>query len=476
MRLSVLQPGEIQRIHEAALRILDRVGIVVRYPAARGLLESSGARVDGGTEVVRLPRHVIEHALRAAPRAFALYGRPGRGRDCMIGEGRWYGRPSTGLNWILDAGTCKRRPVGVADVVNWARLSQALPNIHLAASAFDQEGAANATEVRATAALLQHTDKPLLVSSVSGEGIRWISRLTDIAQAGGRHPRCVAFSSVNSPLTYSHGQAEAALVAAELGMPVLFNSTPVAGVTAPVTMAGLLAQMHAELLAALTVIQIWRPGTPVLYAGHPMMMDMRTGMPAHGFGEAGLATAAAVEMGRSCGLAVSSPGLMTDSCTPDAMAAVEKWATGYPPALAGAMLNGGGGGLACQATTSLEQLVIDDDTFGRIFRHLRGIRVDPEYLGEDVVERVGPGGSFLGEEHTLEHFQSEYDYSSLANRENAATWEQGGFREVRDRAADVVRQILGAPPRPVVSDEEAKALREVSERAERALADTELPT
>jgi trimethylamine--corrinoid protein Co-methyltransferase len=266
------------------------------------------------------------------------------------------------------------------------------------------------------------------------------------------------------------------MVAAELGLPVLINSTGVAGVTAPVTLVGAFVQMNAELLGALVVIQLHRPGTPVLYAGHPMVMDMKTGMPSHGLSELGLATAAFIDIGRSYGLPTSSPGLMTDSCSSDAMAASEKWATGYPPVMVGADVSGGGGGLACQSTISLEQLVIDDDLYGCMFAHVQGIRIDEESLASEVIHKVGPGGSYLAEDHTLRHFLEEYRYSQLANRLSAAAWERAGSADVHRRAADRVGVILATPPEALISPEQSRELTAVLLRAEQALAALELPT
>ena len=110
------------------------------------------------------------------------------------------------------------------------------------------------------------------------------------------------------------------------------------------------------------------------------------------------------------------------------MATLEKWANGYLPLMAGANVNGGAGSLACVSSVSLEQVAIDDDVYGHMFRQARGLHVDDETLAADVIANVGPGNSYLMEAHTLAHFRDEYYFSPLANRLSAPTWEAAGAR------------------------------------------------
>lgn len=259
------------------------------------------------------------------------------------------------------------------------------------------------------------------------------------------------------------------MVSAEVGIPVCFNSSAVAGVTAPVTLAGAVVQINAEMLAALAILQLHRPGAAVVYAAHPMVMDMRTGMSSISTAEVGLMSAACVELGRHYGLPTSSNGLCTDTCAPDPMATLEKWSSGYLPAMAGANVDAGAGSLACVGTVSLEQLVIDDDMFGHLNRHAQGVVVSEETLADEVIADVGPGQAFLTEDHTLAHFRQEHYSSPLASRLNAPAWEAAGGRDVVDRAAARVREILAAPAVSHLSEEQTRELGKLSSRAGEAL-------
>ena len=476
LQYSVLSQDEIERIHDLSLHILERTGIVIHHPAARRLLHGHGASVDEARDLVRIPRALIEQAIALAPRTITLYSQDDSRKDCVLGvAGGQYARTSTGLNWIMDAGARVRRPVMEADAVVWTRMAHALPNLHVVGSAYDQEGSPKAMEVRALERMLRHTDKPLMVSAVSGEGMRWVQRLCEVTQARDRLPRAVVLSSVNSPLTYGYGQVEAAMVSAELGIPVFYNSSAVAGVGAPTTLAGSVAQMNAEMLAALAIIQLHRPGAPVVHSAHPMVLDMRSGLACIGGAEVGLMAAACVDIGRFYGLPTASNGLGAESCSADAMAVADKFASGYLAVLCGANLNGAAGAIGSQSIISLEQLVIDDDIYGSIFHQRRGIAVDEETLAGDLIGQIGPGGCFLAEMHTVRHFRAELRDSRLANRLNAPAWAAAGSKEVLERAGKMAGDILAAPEERFLTDEQARELQAITARASLALMDVEIP-
>ena len=147
LRFAVLQPPDIERIHELAMCVLEQTGIVLHYPPARRLLRSYGAAVDEATGLARIPRGLVERALATAPHAFTLHGgKPGR--DCQPGStGAVYARTGTGLNWFVARSSRFRRPVTIADLAPWIRVAHALPNIHLVGALYDQEGLPQAMDV-----------------------------------------------------------------------------------------------------------------------------------------------------------------------------------------------------------------------------------------------------------------------------------------------------------------------------------------
>jgi len=476
LRLSVLPPADLERVHDLALHILESTGITLHYPPARALLRSHGASVDETTALAHIPRRLVQQALATTPHRVTLHCHGDPGQDCHLAtDGGTYARTGTGLNWIVDQRSTTRRAVVTADLERWIRLAGAQPNIHIVGALYDQEPVPQAMDVRAVAPLLRYTSKPLMISALSGEGIRWVKRLVDAAQPAGRPNRLMVLSSVNSPLTYGFGQLEAAWVAAEVGIPVVINSSAVTGVSAPVTLAGSLVQLHAEMLAALVVLQLHRPGAPLVYSGHPVVMDMRNGMSAMGTPEVGLLSAGCVDLARYCGLPSGSDGLTADSCLPDAMAVSEKWATGLLPLLAGANVNGAAGVFGTQSTVSLEQLVIDDEVYGAMFRLARGFAVSEETLAAPVIEYVGSNGSYLMEEHTRAHMRSEIWYPRLATRLGAAAWEAAGAEDTMQRAAEMMQDTLSTPPTPCLSDTQQREVSRLLRQAQAALREIEIP-
>jgi trimethylamine--corrinoid protein Co-methyltransferase len=222
----------------------------------------------------------------------------------------------------------------------------------------------------------------------------------------------------------------------------MVNSSAVTGATAPVTLAGTLVIMNAEILAGIVVSQLAKPGTNVIYCGHPVILDLRTSIASFEHTESGLLAAAIVDLGRSYGFPTASNGLTTDSHVCDQQAVAEKMITGYQAVLSGAALNGGAGSLASVGTASLEQLVIDDDIYERIFRMCEGISTGEDALAMDAIAAVGPAGHFLEDPHTVKHMRHEFRRSKLANRLNSDVWVQQGGRDVLALAVERVSGIL----------------------------------
>ena len=262
----LLDTHDLERIHCASLGVLERTGILIRHVCARQLLQSEGAHVDETSDLVRIPPELVSRAIDSSPGTVVLQGLGADPsvRDLIVGaDGLQYTRSGSGLNSIVDHCVSKRRPVGRQDVVNWVRLNQALANIHIVSALFDQERSPQTADVRSMAVMLQYTDKPLMTSAMGGKGIRIIKRMVEAVQNPTRMARVMVLSSVNSPLLYSADQTEAALACAEEGFPVAINSSSMASAAGPATLSGNVTLMHAEMLAALTIIQLHRPGAPV---------------------------------------------------------------------------------------------------------------------------------------------------------------------------------------------------------------------
>jgi len=222
----------------------------------------------------------------------------------------------------------------------------------------------------------------------------------------------------------------------------MLGSTPTMGASGPVTLAGSLALQNAEILAGIVLAQVMNPGAPLSYGPRMPTMDMRTGLSTWGAVEFGLAAAAAVQVGQTYGLEIDAYGPSTDAKVLDEQAAIERTYNAVLPALAGAHIINGAGVLESILSVSMEQLAIDNEMLGMMFRLLRGIQVDDETLARDVIRRVGPGGNYLADRHTLEHFKAEHFIPELFDRRTRTAWERAGSKSVIATSEEMLKRIL----------------------------------
>jgi trimethylamine--corrinoid protein Co-methyltransferase len=443
--VKILTDEEIASVHQSSLTTLQEVGILIHHEKALSLLAGAGATVDPVSHQVRIPAGLVERALQTVPSEFLVTGQD-PSKDVVLGyDCPARARPVISLDWIVDYRRKERRQVTLEDLEAWVRVVDALPNQCLVSGLYPWDVPLETRDVRAAEAMLRLSAKPILMAPYSGLNVKWIAQmLTTIGDRRG--PRVIAFCSCNSPLIYSESQMDVLLEAVEQDFPVLLNSSPVTGATAPITLAGTLVIMNAEILAAITVAQLARPGAKILYAGFPFVLDMMTSVASNGYTECGLLAAAIVEIGRSYHLPTASNGLTTDSHVCDEQAAIEKLITGYAAVLGGASLSGGAGSLAAVGTASLEQLVIDDDIYERIFRFQEGISINRDTLASEVIAAVGPQHHFLEQPHTLKYLRQEFRHSKLASRLTPGAWIEQGGRDAVDVAAGRVKTILKRSP------------------------------
>ncbi|MGD2178122.1 MAG: trimethylamine methyltransferase family protein, partial [Anaerolineae bacterium] len=255
-------------------------------------------------------------------------------------------------------------------------------------------------------------------------------------------PRFFAICSVGSPLQMLQMQAERLLICADYGQPLAISPEAIAGATAPVTLAGLLAQQNASILAHITLAQIFRPGTPVLYGTVSTIANMRLGTVALGEVETGLVTGGAAQLARHYGLPCRGVGGTTESKLEDVQGGLERTATLLQPVLAGVDFTTCGGTLDSTMLESEPLLVLDDELCGAALRIARGIEVDDDTLALDVIKEVACPGHYLDHEETARRFRDEHFIPDLLPREPYDTWQMGDAHSPLDHARERVRQIL----------------------------------
>ncbi len=442
-----LTPEDVKQIDQTGRRILERVGIRVHGFTFLDTLKKAGAQVDYDNQRVRFGVDWLDEVLGRAPSRFTLYSRDGQ-NDLHLGEGKVYFANGGRVFRILDMGTGGYRLTMLRDVAHTATLVDHLDYIRfyiIACQAHDVKPANY--HLLDFYYAFNHTTKHVMGGCDDLRGVKQMWKLASIIAGGEARLRERPFVSVItnsiSPLTIETDTLNILNFCTTHGIPVTCAPAPIAGATSPATLAGTLSQMHAESLAGVAIAQVLAPGAKVLYGAVPMTMDLRNMELAMGSVEMTMMNAAAVQLAKLYNLPIYASGGLTEAKRPDIQAGIEEGFSNLAVAMAGAdCIHLAAGILDSGNSISYEQFVIDNEIIGIIQRMLTGIKVDEGTLGFDVIEKVGPGGNYITEDHTVEHMMDEFFYPTLSVRYNFDIWEERGRPDMLSRANDVVRKIL----------------------------------
>lgn len=443
----VLAPGDVDRIDAAARRLLETTGVGVDAPDFLDRFDDAGADVDRAARRVRLPADWLGRRLAEAPPQFTLHARDGA-QDVPLGSGAVHFGNGGRVFRILDLQGEGWRPTQLRDVAATAAIVDRMENLRfyiVACHAHDVDPASAARNAFFHA--LDRTAKHVMggceTRAAAEQAFEVAERITGGAEVLRAQPILSVITNVRSPLTFDEATLEVIRFCAERGVPLTCAPAPIAGATAPATLAGTLTQLHAEALAGVAFTQVFASGAKTLYGAVATVMDLRRMDFTMGSVEGALMNAAAVQMARRVGLPIYASSGLTESKQPDIQAGFEKTASNLMVAFAGAdFIHLAAGMLDSGNSISYEQYVIDDEIIGMTHRILQGVRVDEDTLAEEVVARVGPGGQFMLEDHTVDHMMDEFAYPKLAVRENFDVWEAAGRPDMLRRASDVVTEIL----------------------------------
>jgi trimethylamine--corrinoid protein Co-methyltransferase len=455
-----LTEDQIQRIHDASLSILAHTGIQVENEAALAYYRAGGARIDGHR--VCITSRMVDEALEKAPASVLLAGRD-PAQDVVLEGRRVYAGTGGSPTMVLDPGADAVRPGTLADLADLARLVDALEHCDfITIPLYPPDLPAEDAPANRFYTCLANSTKHIM-SNVQGSagslvGAREVIEMGTLI-AGGleelRQRPCLSAvtSWMVSPLHLDTNVTDILIEWCKHRLPVVLSSAPMAGSTAPVTLVGTLAQLNAEQLSGIVLTQLVQPGTPVLAGYIPGVADMRTGGYLGGAVEFGMMQAAAAQLAHFYGVPIYGSGGMSDSKLPDAQAGYEKMATLLLAAMGGCnYIHHAVSMVTNMSAASLEQAVIDDEIVGMVMRVLRGIDINDDRLALKAVQRVGPGGHYLLDAHTVQFMRSELFFPSLADRQNRTVWEAAGKEDTRDRAVARVHRLLrehepqGLPP------------------------------
>jgi trimethylamine--corrinoid protein Co-methyltransferase len=449
--LQLLSSKQAERIHKASLKMLETAGVKVHLSEAVDLLAKAGAEL-GGASTVRIPRELVEAALKTVPRSIKVGNR--RGDQAMVLEGgnSYYGTGPT-IQYVYDIDTGARRPTDHDDIEKAARICDYLPNIDFVMPMGMTAGVDPAyrgmnpkvTDRYDFAAMLRNTTKPLLCSCWTVEGLADIYEMA-VAVRGSEgslrnNPLFILFRQPVSPLTHDAEPLRAVMYCADKGIPMCYASYPLMGATGPATLAGSFALSNAEFLSGLVVSQLRRPGAPVIYNGGCGPMDMKASTTPYNAPESFLGEMTGRAMAEFYGMPNYSYGGLTDSKLLDEQAGVEAALSLFQATLSGSTLIHDVGYMEMGMTASWELIVLGDEIIGHLKRIMAGIDLGEDQLALELIEKVGPGGHFLMEDHTLERYRDVW-YPHAINREEYSVWFGRGAKALREVLRQKVRWIL----------------------------------
>lgn len=404
----LLSDRQIEELHLASLHIMEKTGVAFDSQEALNLLGEAGVDVSN-PQRVKIPAYLVEQSLSTAPMTITLYTREGEPAMVLNGMTSHFGGINSTEEY-LDPYHRQRRRCYVDDIADITRVIDALPNIEWSIQVTSHPTVPGM--IADKVALLQsvlNSPKPLSCCSNDAASLREMWEVCQIVAGGEKElkakPFFVSTSEPISPLMQGKEAMEKSLFCAEKEIPNLVFSAPLAGATAPATFPGVLAMANAEFLSHFVVIQLKKPGAPVIYGGHPTIMDMKTTIFAYGAPESALFIAALTELGHYYKLPVIGTAGEVDADIIDAQATAEMTYQIILSALSGADFVHGVGEMYHGRMVSPELIVLGSEIIDMVRVLMGGIEINNETLPLDLIERIGPRGTFISERHTLKHFR-----------------------------------------------------------------------
>ncbi len=444
-RFNLLSQEQIYQIHRATLKILERTGVDVYSEEGLSLLRSAGCTISEKRRV-KIPSEIVEEAIKSAPSKIVIFNRDGEKSMVLGGNNVYFGTGSDCV-YTIDCRSKERRKTVRQDIADATLVSDYLPNIDFVMSlGIASDYPVKHSYIHAFQAMVENTKKPIVFTAADKNDC---STIIEIASAVvGSYdklkqvPFIINFSEADSPLVHSEEAVGKLLLCAGKEIPVVYISGPASGATGPITLAGVLAQANAEALSALVMHQLKKKGAPIISEAQASIMDMRESTYNYGGPETRVVNAASHDIYHYYRIPVFGYAGCSDSNILDEQAAIESSLWCLMSALSGANLVHDVGFLGFGLIASLQMVVMTDEIIAMVKRMMEGIEINKETLALSVIDRVGPGGHFLVEDHTLRHLRGSHWYPKLLNRKNFQNWEREGKKTLGDKLDERVKDIL----------------------------------
>lgn len=466
-RMQTFTIEELTSIHDASLHILKKIGVKFDDDQALDIFKRAGHSVSGN--IVYFSEKQISQALGSAPSQFILSARNAE-KSVAIGGENFGLAPGYGAPFIVTP-EGRQREASMSDYEDFCKLVQTSKciNVNGFLMAMPSDVPSETAYLDMLYSNMVLCDKPFMGSPLSRTAAQDCVNLAGILWGGADNlpdtPITLSLITPLSPLQYTAEMAGSIIEFAGHNQACIFGILLMAGSSGTASLAGLLVQQTAEILAGVTLTQLVRPGAPVVVGGTSSILDMRTGCLSMGAPEAARVAAATMQMGKFYELPVRSGCAVTDAHLPDAQAGLESALN-----LMIAVRNGSNfilhaaGILSSYSAMSFEKFIIDEEICSIACEYLKPIKISKETIGLDIIEEIGIGGEFLSHPKTLEQCRTAFFLPNLVNRKGYAGWQENGRKRIDEKASDILQQRLSAYVKPDIDPQIEKDLRAYIEK------------
>jgi trimethylamine--corrinoid protein Co-methyltransferase len=479
-RLAFLSETMVNQIINEAMELLGDPGVRVHNEEALALLAAAGAAVERKDRVVRIPEEIVRKALATAPSEFHLYNLDGRPTVHYGGDSVQFDPGSAALA-ILDSRTQEQRTPITSDFVRFVKLAEMLPEIDAQSTAMIcTDVPAEVGDLYRLYLALNYMRKPI-VTGAFRKDTWWTMRELLLAAAGGsealaQKPIAIFDVCPSPPLLWSDLTCQNLIDCARNDIPAELVSMPLAGATAPVTLAAAVVQHAAENLSGVTIGQLAKPSSPIVWGGSPAAFDMREGTTPMGDVGTWLIDCAYTQVGKALSLPTHAYLGMSDAKIIDAQCGLESAGGTLLAALAGVNMVSGAGMLDFESCQSFEKLVLDAEIIGMAKRLIGGIEARDQPIALTLMRKLGHRAEYLAESHTLKWFRKElYIPSETIDRRSLDGWKRKGAKSAFQRASERADQLVAKYQPPPVSAELCSELRAITRAAARRFGMERLP-
>jgi trimethylamine--corrinoid protein Co-methyltransferase len=479
-KLNILSDDMVEQIIAEGFELLMDPGVRVHNDEALRLLADAGAEVDMEAQIAKIPPDIVRRALETRPSEFNLYDLDGNLAARYGGDHVQFDPGSAAIN-ILDSETQEQRQPVTEDLVKFYKLVEMLPQLDAHSTGIiSSDVPEDVGDLYRLYVALNFMRKPIITGAF-GKQTWWTMKDMLVAVAGSEQalaekPIAVFDVCPSPPLLWSDLTCQNMIDCARYGIPSELVSMPLAGATAPVTLAASVVQHTAECLSGVTICQLAQEGAPIVWGGSPSIFDMREGTTPMGAVGTWMIDCAYTQVGKTLGMPTHAYLGMTDAKIVDTQAGLESAGGALMAALAGVNMVSGAGMMDFESCQSLEKLVIDADIIGMAKRLIAGVEARDEPIALDLMRKLGHRADYLAQTHTLRWFDKEfYIPSPVIDRGTLDGWKRKGAKTTWERAKDRVNELLAVYESSPISDDLRKELRAIATQAAQKHGMDELP-